>query len=55
MQSLLEMFGLSSRLVDNIEETQRLNKIDFDVISERLSLLREKSTSFLYNCLINKL
>lgn len=55
MQSLLEMFGLSSRLVDNIEEAQRLDEIDYNAISERLSLMREKSTSFLYNSLMNKL
>ena len=55
MQSLLEMFGLSSRLVDNIEEAQRLDEIDYNAISERLSLMREKSTSFLFNSLMNKL
>ena len=55
MQSLLEMFGLSSRLVDNIEEAQRLDEIDYNAISERLSLMREKSTSFLLNSLMNKL
>lgn len=54
MQSLLEMFGLSARLVGNIEEAKLLDDIDYNAISERLSFMREKSYSFLYNSLMNK-
>ena len=47
-ESLLKMFGLEDRLVDEAMDIESLKDIDYDEVYRRYANLREKSMSFLY-------
>lgn len=48
--SILHQFGLEDRLITSLDDAERLfySKIDWDVVNQKLAIMRQESLSFLY-------